>query len=113
MKARYQDFKDYNKRMRQLSAREKSWSEYIAYLTGSAGKYNGAPPKDPMKTSQFIRKSPVVPSGVGIASHTHNKPEMQYSGERKLIGIAAMHKSNLVPVFDSKDAEDISKMRRN
>jgi hypothetical protein len=37
----------------------------------------------------------------------------QYSGERKLLGIAIMHKSNLVPVFDEESAREISKMRRN
>ena len=37
----------------------------------------------------------------------------QYSGERKLLGIAIMHKSNLVPVFDEESAKEISKMRRN
>jgi len=36
-----------------------------------------------------------------------------YSGERKLLGIFSMHKSNLVPVFDKESAEDIAKMRRN
>ena len=35
-----------------------------------------------------------------------------YSGERKLIGIATLHKSNMVPVFSQEDAEQISKMRR-
>ena len=39
---------------------------------------------------------------------------MQYTGERKLLGIAAMHKSNLVPVFaeDENYAKDLPKMRR-
>ena len=39
---------------------------------------------------------------------------MEYTGERKLIGIATMHKSNAVPIFESdKDhAKDIAKMRR-
>lgn len=36
-----------------------------------------------------------------------------YSGERKLIGIATMHKSNMVPVFDEQAARDIANMRRN
>jgi hypothetical protein len=36
-----------------------------------------------------------------------------YSGERKLIGIGLMHKSNLVPVWDEEGAKEISKMRRN
>ena len=42
---------------------------------------------------------------------------MQYTGERKLLGIAAMHKSNLVPVFEEDNggrqyAEDLAHMRR-
>ena len=44
----------------------------------------------------------------GLKSH---KPQT-YSGKQKLIGIAMMHKSNLVPVFSTKDAKEISKMRR-
>ena len=44
---------------------------------------------------------------------TSNKKELlKYSGERKLLGIATMHKSNMVPVFDKEDAKDIAKMRR-
>ena len=50
---------------------------------------------------------PVTEKGVGV----QKKPQ-QYSGERKLLGIATMHKSNMVPVFDDKDAKDIAKMRR-
>ena len=45
---------------------------------------------------------------------------MQYTGERRLVGIATMHKSNMVPVFadeddvnGSKAATDIAQMRRN
>jgi hypothetical protein len=36
----------------------------------------------------------------------------KYSGEQKLLGIATMHKSNLVPVFSKEAASEISKMRR-
>lgn len=38
-----------------------------------------------------------------------------YSGERVLLGVATMHKSNMVPVFADKkeDAKDIAAMRRN
>lgn len=45
---------------------------------------------------------------------TAKKESMEYTGERKLIGIATMHKSNAVPIFESdKDhAKDIAKMRR-
>ena len=39
---------------------------------------------------------------------------MTYSGERQLLGIATMHKSNLVPIFADKkeDAKDVASMRR-
>ena len=42
----------------------------------------------------------------------------QYTGERKLLGIAVMHKSNLVPVFEEETGEkgqyakDLARMRR-
>jgi len=35
-----------------------------------------------------------------------------YDGERKLIGIGMLHKSNLVPIFDEEHAKDLAKMRR-
>jgi hypothetical protein len=50
---------------------------------------------------------PVTEKGVG-----HKKAPMVYSGERKLIGIGTMHKSNMVPVFEGEDAKDLAKMRR-
>ena len=46
-----------------------------------------------------------------LAEQRKLKPQT-YSGKQKLIGIAMMHKSNLVPVFSTKDAKEISKMRR-
>ena len=48
---------------------------------------------------------------------TPKKEPMQYTGERKLLGIATMHKSNLVPVFEEENggrqyAKDLARMRR-
>ena len=42
------------------------------------------------------------------------KEPLQYTGERKLLGIATMHKSNAVPIFESdkEHAKDIARMRR-
>ena len=53
-------------------------------------------------------EQPTVWKDAGAKRH---KPQA-YSGKQKLIGIAMMHKSNLVPVFSTKDAKEISKMRR-
>jgi len=44
--------------------------------------------------------------------NTDKKESLMYTGD-KLLGIATMHKSNMVPVFDSQSAEDLAKMRRN
>tara|TARA_B110000503_G_scaffold114129_1_gene171476 strand:+ start:86 stop:481 length:396 start_codon:yes stop_codon:yes gene_type:complete len=65
------------------------------------GVVAGSNPAGPTKLSNQI------PTGVAP-----KKEPMQYSGKRKLLGIATMHKSNMVPVFSSEDAEAISKMRR-
>ncbi len=45
-------------------------------------------------------KVPVMEKGIGS-----KKAEMRYTGKRKLIGIATMHKSNQVPVFADDDDE--------
>jgi len=39
------------------------------------------------------------------------KEEKVYTGT-EIIGIAQMHKSNLIPIRGKKQAEDIAKMRR-
>jgi hypothetical protein len=49
-----------------------------------------------------------------VAGHGPAKERNVYSGERQLLGIATMHKSNMVPIFADKkeDAKDIASMRR-
>ena len=58
-----------------------------------------------------------IPSWVGTHTGdiTPRKEPMQYTGERKLLGIATMHKSNMVPIFeeDKEHAIDIARMRRS
>jgi len=57
--------------------------------------------------SEHVPMSHSIPCGLAAKP----KPNV-YSGERKLLGIATMHKSCLVPVFNESDAVDIAKMRR-
>jgi len=54
-------------------------------------------------------------TGDRVAGHGPAKERLIYSGERKLLGVATMHKSNMVPIFADKkeDAKDIAEMRRN
>ena len=44
-------------------------------------------------------------------SYCSKPPDKVYTGTA-MIGIATMHKSNMVPVFNTEAAKDISKMRR-
>lgn len=50
-----------------------------------------------------------------VAGNGAAREPMIYSGERQLLGVATMHKSNMVPIFADKksDAVDIAQMRRN
>mgnify|MGYP001203421233 FL=1 len=62
---------------------------------------------DYRSSGNSIPTSDVIPGG-----STAPAERQVYSGERRLLGVATMHKSNMVPVFDSKDAKDIARMRR-
>jgi len=79
-------------------------------------KYNELIDAQQRLYDQVIREVQEYPSYVG--THTGNiTPRREnpiYTGERKLIGIATMHKSNAVPIFedDKQHAIDIARMRR-
>ena len=78
------------------------------------------PIKYPKQTSNRLVYSLSVPAGretvrypslnTGIG-HATKAPAKVYTGT-KMMGIATMHKSNAVPVFNSEEAVEISKMRR-
>lgn len=52
-----------------------------------------------------------IPSHGMLIGNTEKIDRPKYTGD-KLLGIAVMHKSNLVPVFKVEDAIDIARMRR-
>ena len=120
--------KIHNKEMKRLGMKHHmlSFQDYIKYIHGEL-KTNIEPvAKTPWHQIGTIpayrRQTDNIPSLVtkdSFASCTKKEP-MQYTGERKLVGIAMMHKSNLVPVFaddddknGSKQATEIAQMRRN
>ena len=53
-------------------------------------------------------------SNNSVAGHGPAREQVKYTGERKLLGVATMHKSNMVPVFAyrKEDAKEIAAMRR-
>lgn len=76
-------------------------------------------PKKPLKiknatiaqSKTYIRETKHYPSlNTGNTAATKAPPKV-YTGD-KVLGIATLHKSNAVPVFNSAEAVDISKMRR-
>ena len=70
------------------------------------------------KTLDYDLKVPENRSTKHIPSHeipegyATKAPDKVYTGD-KVIGVAVMHKSSLVPVFSKESAVDIAKMRRN
>lgn len=65
-----------------------------------------------IRTGIVHRETPDYPSVTSSRSGTEKRETNKYTGD-KLIGIAMMHKSNLVPVFNPEHAKDVSSMRRN
>lgn len=62
-------------------------------------------------TKSYVRETPHIPSlNTAGGSATKAQPKV-YTGT-KVMGIATLHKSNAVPVFNSQEAVEISSMRR-
>ena len=125
--AKYQEqMREHNKFMKRIGAPEQvmNLQEYIAYAQG-----NHKPKTQPRavnlpwhETGNAFERTPDVPSASSEKSFAPatKKPDLKYTGERRLIGIATMHKSNMVPVFADEDDEngrkaatEIATMRRN
>lgn len=107
-----QDFIAYNKLMKRLGSKPKTYEEYLAYRQGKGRKnFRRTAKAEPMRAGTYHRPSPEIPSGDTYSTFVATKREISYTGD-KLIGIATMHKSNMVPVFKQEDAEEIARMRR-
>ena len=124
--AKYQEqSKEHNKFMKRNGCSTMDLQEFIAYCQGNYKPKSKPQNKEfkPLKqTDTWTRETTYVPSKNTKDSFAPatKKESMQYTGERKLVGIAMMHKSNLVPVFaddddktGSKQATEIAQMRRN
>lgn len=113
-----QQMKEHNKYMKSIGAPNlvMNLKEYTDYCQGNyKSKTKPSVVRTPWHESGVHRENtkwePSLNSKDSFAPCTKKKP-MEYSGERKLLGIATMHKSNLVPVFSDEDAKELAKMRR-
>ncbi len=114
-------WKKYNKDMRKSGLPElqlATFEDYIRYRRGEKpkAKYQGAK----IKVDVYQESSTEYKTSNNIAGVGAKKKENFYTGERKLVGIATMHKSNMVPVFADEDdksgikkATELATMRRN
>ena len=103
-----------------------TFDEYIKYIHGELKTKTETVINTPWHhtESTYRRETATdhIPSYVskgGFEPCTKKEP-MQYTGKRRLIGIATMHKSNMVPIFaddddttGKKQATEIATMRRN
>ena len=100
-------------------------AEYQAFLKKHGVDVNQKPKKKEFvvyaeaKEKTFVRETKYYPSlstksvaGELPRSDTPKKETKQYTGDY-IIGIATMHKSNMVPVGRGDDPKDYSTMRRN
>ena len=114
------EWRQYNKRMRQQnchSAQFDTFDEYLAYTRGEHKPRKQEQTFTPLTRSEpYRRETQHIPSAsTDQFAPCVKKESMKYTGERQLLGIATMHKSNMVPVFaDNKEqAKEIAQMRRN
>ena len=120
------EHKEHNKRMKQLHCHNNimTFEEYVDYVHGNY-KSKSKPTASNFEwnaSGHYRRETQDIPSKISEHSFgpATKKEAMQYTGDRKLVGIAMMHKSNLVPVFaddddktGQKQATEIAQMRRN
>lgn len=96
------------------SAQFDKFEDFVDYVHGVY-----TPPKRDIKPEKYVppqvRETPDYPSlSNNLGGSTARKEGMKYTGERKLLGIATMHKSNMVPIFadNKEEAVEIARMRR-
>lgn len=123
--AKYEEqMRKHNKEMKRLKCPNliMNLQEYIDYCQGNyKPKSKPVVVKTHWEQEGYTRPTENVPShnsGASFAPCTKKQP-LQYTGKRRLVGIATMHKSNMVPIFaddddktGSKQATEIATMRR-
>jgi hypothetical protein len=105
----------WKKRQRQLEHQKaKKKREYEAMLASIPKKSKKTEFKEYQPSEPTIRETPDYPSfsSTAIPASGTKKESQQYTGDY-IVGIATMHKSNLVPVGRGTDPKDFATMRRN
>jgi len=102
------DWLDYNRRMKKLGCKTKTFDEYVQYRKGNyKPKLRGTAMPD-YKVDQSHREMYPSQAEVGVA---FKKEPNTYTGTL-IKGIATMHKSNAVPIISDEQAVEVARMRR-
>ena len=113
------EWRQYNKRMRQTNSHSLQFEAFEDYVSYVRGEYKPKP-----KKKEFQEYAPSKPNVRNTTFHPSLKTSdaipgscaktesQQYTGDY-IVGIATMHKSNLVPVGRGSDPKDYATMRRN
>jgi len=108
-----EDFAIYNRELKRQGQPRLTWEQYVDMRLGKVKISKPVfKPLTVSNTHPRYQDRVELPSLDVVAGNTNRRESMKYDGERKLLGIAVMHKSNLVPIFDEEQAKDISRMRR-
>ena len=112
-----QDWRAFNKKMRKAhchSAQFEQFEQYLSYIMGEAQPRRPQQDFKPYRPEPvFTRKTPDIPSlDSKVCGFAPKKEPTKYTGTY-ITGIATMHKSNIIPITDKKQAIEVSQMRRN
>ena len=117
------EWRQYNKRMRRNNNHSLQFDEFEDYVAYTRGQYKPKRKEDKefkpyAQTEPNVRNTTQYRSlktSNEIPGYAPKKEVQTYSGERQLLGIATMHKSNMVPIFadNKEEAKEIAQMRRN
>lgn len=126
-----QGWKEHNIFLKSINLPKQTFEEYLDWLHGKVVKTHRTKSagKEATKTytgmGKSIREKACLDETASRAKDqghrakeahwvkgpTSSKPAPTYTGT-KVIGIATMHKSNLVPIFTDDEAKDVASMRR-
>jgi hypothetical protein len=112
--SRWQEWhREHNKQLKRLGLPAISFDQYVDQLHGKTPKKQQEfrPLQSSRLSSSMSDHRARYPSLDSMSGSTARREPQQYTGD-KLLGIATMHKSNMVPVFRAEDAKEIARMRR-
>lgn len=108
-----QGWRERNQRLKEMHLPKESFDQYLEWVYGRGKKtktqHTGEIKNSPKVNSKA--KEPVSRPNIWTTGACALKTSPKYTGT-EILGIATMHKSNMVPVFSNQEAKDISTMRR-